>query len=170
MQKAFLDHYLKGLDTWHQAPIHLRLRNVDGSFTDRDEQEWPLQRTQWTKFYLHENGSFSTTPSATFTLSFHADGDGLNFFADPLGEELEITGPISGHFSISSSTDDADLFLTMRILDENGNDISFVSANDEHGVIANGWLCASHRKLDDEKSTPYRHYHTHDEKQASPGR
>lgn len=113
MQKAFLDHYLKGLDTWHQAPVHLRLRNIDGSFTDRDEREWPLRRTQWTKFYLHENGSFSRTPSATFTLSFHADGDGLNFFTEPLAEELEITGPISGHFSISSSTDDADLFLTM---------------------------------------------------------
>lgn len=39
MQQAFLDHYLKGKDTWHQAPVHLRLRNVDGSFTDRDEQE-----------------------------------------------------------------------------------------------------------------------------------
>ena len=38
MQKDFLDHYLKGKDTWNRASVHLRLRNVDGSFTDRDEQ------------------------------------------------------------------------------------------------------------------------------------
>lgn len=165
MQKAFLDHYLKGLDTWHQAPVHLRLRNIDGSFTDRDEQEWPLKRTKWTKFYLHEDGGFSETPSDNFSVSFNADGDGLNFFTKPMEEEIEITGPIAGHFLISSTTDDADLFLTMRVLDPDGKDVSFVSANDAHGVIANGWLRASHRKLDVQKSRAYRPVHTHDEKQ-----
>lgn len=48
---------------------------------------------------------------------------------------------------------------------ENEKDVSFISANDEHGVITNGWLRVSHRKLDHEKSKPYRPYHTHDEKQ-----
>lgn len=165
MQKAFLDHYLKGLDTWHQAPVHLRLRNIDGSFTERDEQEWPLKRTKWTKFYLHKDGGFRETPSDNFSVSFNADGDGLNFFTKPMEEEIEITGPIAGHFLISSTTDDADIFLTMRVLDPDGKDVSFVSANDAHGVIANGWLRASHRKLDAQKSTAYRPVHTHDEKQ-----
>lgn len=80
MQQAFLDHYLKGKDTWHQAPVHLRLRNVDGSFTDRDEQEWPLARTQWTKYYLQQDGSLSVNASDDFQLSFQADSTGLNFF------------------------------------------------------------------------------------------
>jgi predicted acyl esterase len=31
--------------------------------------------------------------------------------------------------------------------------------------IAQGWLRASHRKLDKKKSLPYRPWHTHDEKQ-----
>ena len=165
MQKAFLDHYLKGLDTWRQAPVHLRLRNINGSFTDRDEQEWPLKRTQWTKFYLHGDGSFSEPPADGFSLSFQANGKGVDFFTQPLDRELEITGPIAGHFTVSSSTSDADIFLTMRVLDPEGHDVSFVSANDAHGVIANGWLRASHRKLDPEQSTAYRPVHTHDEKQ-----
>lgn len=165
MQQAFLDHYLKGLNTWHQAPVQLRLRNVDGSFTDRGEEEWPLKRTEWTKFHLHEYGGFATEKPDDFTLSFEADGDGLHFFTQPLEEEMEITGPIAGHLSISSTTDDADIFLTMRVLDPDGKDVSFVSANDEHGVIATGWLRASHRKLDPEKTRPYRPYHSHDEKQ-----
>lgn len=165
MQQAFLDHYLKGLDTWHQAPVQLRLRNVDGSFTDRGEEEWPLKRTEWTKFYLHEDGDFATEHPDDFALAFDADGDGLHFFTQPLDQEVEITGPIAGHLPISSTTEDADIFLTMRVLDPDGKDVSFVSANDEHGVIATGWLRASHRKLDPEKTRPYRPYHSHDEKQ-----
>lgn len=66
---------------------------------------------------------------------------------------------------VSSSTKDADIFLTIRVLAPNGNDVSFVTANDPHGVIATGWLRASHRKLDEEKRLPYRPYHTHDELQ-----
>ena len=41
---------------------------------------------------------------------------------------------------------------------------------DPHTPIANGWLRASHRKLDPAKSTDWQPYHTHDEKQPlTPG-
>lgn len=166
MQKAFLDHYLKGKDTWHQAPVHLRLRNVDGTFTDRDEQEWPLARTQWTKFYLQPDGGFSTEiPSGDFQITFNADDPhGLGFMSEPLEEEMEITGPSAGRLRISSDTVDADIYLTLRVLDPNGKDVTFVSANDYNGLIAMGWLRASHRKLVPEKTLPYRPFHAHDEK------
>lgn len=59
MQQAFLDHYLKGKDTWHQAPVHLRLRNVDGTFTDRDEQEWP-------RWLAHSGLSITYIQTASF--------------------------------------------------------------------------------------------------------
>lgn len=165
MQQEFLDHYLKGKDTWHRAPVHLRLRNVDGSFTDRDEQEWPLARTQWTRYYLHQDGGLSTEESGDFRFSFKADREGKDFFTEPLAEALEITGPAAALLLLSSTTKDADVFLTIRVLDHDGKDVSFVAANDPHGVIATGWLRASHRKLDEEKSLPYRPYHTHDELQ-----
>lgn len=166
MQQAFLDHYLKGKDTWHQAPVHLRLRNVDGSFTDRDEQEWPLARTQWTKYYLGEDGSFSTAMGGKdFKMSFKADDPhGLCFMSEPMTEDLEITGPAVGRLMVSSTTSDADVFLTMRVLNPNGKDITFVSANDYHGLIALGRMRASHRKKDETKSLPYRPWYTHDEK------
>ena len=36
---------------------------------------------------------------------------------------------------------------------------------DAHAPVAQGWLRASHRKLDREKSLPYRPYHVHDEQE-----
>jgi hypothetical protein len=44
-------------------------------------------------------------------------------------------------------------------------EIVFQGALDPHTPIAQGWLRASHRKLDKKLSLPYRPYHTHDEKQ-----
>jgi predicted acyl esterase len=39
-----------------------------------------------------------------------------------------------------------------------------MGAIDPHTPVAQGWLRASHRKLDPKLSTPYRPYHTHDER------
>lgn len=166
MQKRFFNHFLKGMDTWHQAPVHLRLRNVDGTFTDRDEQEWPIARTAWTKFYLDLNHlGLTTGQTEDGEAVFCATSNGLSFFTRPLEQKLEITGNIAAKLFIQSSTTDADLFVTLRVLDPNGQDVTFVSAGDPKGVVATGWLRASHRKLDTEKSLPFRPWHTHDERQ-----
>ena len=55
MQKQFFAHYLKGEDSgWTKAPkVRLQIRHPGGKFVERHENEWPLARTQWTKFYLH---------------------------------------------------------------------------------------------------------------------
>jgi len=51
----WLDHWLKGEDTGiaEEPPICLF---VMGDNTWRDEHEWPLARTQWTRWYLHSDG------------------------------------------------------------------------------------------------------------------
>ena len=53
----------------------------------------------------------------------------------------------------------------MRVLSPNMKEIVYQGALDPHTPIAQGWLRASHRKLDQKLSRPYRPYHTHDEKQ-----
>ena len=50
-----------------------------------------------------------------------------------------------------------------RVHDPDGDEVTFQGAIDPHTPIAQGWLRASHRKLDPELSRPYRPYHTHDE-------
>ena len=96
-------------------------------------------------------------------LPYEASGKGLDFFMPPSTEPLEITGPMAAKLFLSSSTADADVFLVLRLFDRDGKEVTFIGANDPRTPIANGWLRASHRKLDPERSLPYRPYHTHDE-------
>ena len=64
---------------------------------------------------------------------------------------------------MSSETADADLFLVLRLFDPAGKEVTFIGANDPRVPVALGWLRASQRKLDPEKSQPYRPWHPHDE-------
>ena len=50
-------------------------------------------------------------------------------------------------------------------VDPDAHEVTFRGALDSRAPVAQGWLRASHRKLDPERSTPYRPYHTHDELQ-----
>jgi hypothetical protein len=164
IQKRFFDHFLKGVNNgWENEPkVRLQVRHVD-RFVERCEDGWPIPRTRWTKLHLTPDYRLSPEPGTSGTLSFAALGDGLTFLTPPLAEETEITGPIAARLAISSSTSDADLFLVLRVFSPDLKEIVFQGALDPHTPIAQGWLRASHRKLDPELSLPYRPYHPHDE-------
>lgn len=49
------------------------------------------------------------------------------------------------------------------MFDPEGNEVLFIGSNDPKVPVGLGWLRASHRKLDTERSLPYRPVHTHDE-------
>jgi predicted acyl esterase len=166
LQKRFFGHFLKGQDTgWdQQPPVQLNVRHVDGSFEVRQEQEWPLARTRWTRLHLHTAGHAldENPPTGTGEVTFAALGDGATFVTEPFTQEAEITGPAAARLFVSSTTTDADLFLTLRVLDPDGKDVTFVTALDPAGVVGSGWLRASHRATDPDRSLPYRPWHTHD--------
>jgi predicted acyl esterase len=169
LQKRFFGHFLKGEDTgWEtQPPVLLQIRHVDGTFTERGEEEWPIARTEWTRLYLDEAGeALSAWPAeVSGSVSYDALGDGVTFVSAPLDREVEITGPSAAKLFVSSSTGDADLFVVLRVFDRDGEEVVFQGAIDPHTPIAQGWLRASHRKLDPALSEPYRPYHAHDERQ-----
>jgi predicted acyl esterase len=174
LQKRFFGHFLRGEDTgWDaQPPVLLQVRRVDGSFEQRAEGEWPLARTQWTEFHLDvADGRLRIEPATTLrTASFEALGDGLEFWTPPLDSDLELTGPAAARLTVASSSTDADLFVTLRVTDPGGRDVTFVSGQDPRGCVGFGWLRASQRKTDPQRSLPWRPWHTHDERQPmSPG-
>ncbi len=75
LETDWYGYWLKGKDTgvedWPPVKIF-----VMGENEWRDEREWPLERTQWTKAYLHSGGNANS-----------ADGDGVLHFGPPSYEE-----------------------------------------------------------------------------------
>ncbi|HXP92000.1 MAG TPA: CocE/NonD family hydrolase [Candidatus Binatia bacterium] len=166
LQKRFFDFFLKGVDNgWSQRPrVSLQVRHVD-RFVERAEREWPLARTVWTPWYLGApNVLLPEAPARPAELAFEALGEGLTFLSQPLAAQTEITGPAAVKVWVSSSTEDADLFVVLRAFDPTGQELVFQGAIDPHTPIGQGWLRASHRKLDPARSLPHRPYHAHDER------
>jgi predicted acyl esterase len=66
---------------------------------------------------------------------------------------------------VSSTSEDMDIFVTLRNIGPDGKDVCEVG---QHGqpvpCVTKGWLRASHRKLDPQRTLPYRPYHAHNER------
>jgi len=90
---------------------------------------------------------------------------GVSFATAPLDKDTEVTGPLTMNLWVSSTSEDMDIFVTLRNIGPDGNDVNEIG---QHGqpvpCVTKGWLRASHRKLDPERSLPYRPYHAHNER------
>lgn len=173
LQRRFFDHYLKGMDNgWETTPrVRLQVRGLDG-FVERTEDAWPIARTLWTTLHLDTatRSLSSDPPGANHEVSYDPFGEGVTFLGEALPEETEITGPASARLFVSSETTDADIFAVLRAFGPDGDEVTFQGALDPHTPISQGWLRASHRKLDQERSTIGRPFHPHDEHQPlAPG-
>jgi predicted acyl esterase len=166
VQHRFFDHFLKGTDNrWDRTPrVQLNVRTVDG-FVRRNEHDWPLARTRWTRFYLDLDGGAltETAPADAAAASFAARGGTLMFRTGPLAEQTEITGPAAMKVFARSSTEDADLFVTLHLFDPDGTEVLFVTAFEPQAPLSQGWLRMSHRATDPTLSRPYRPWHPHEE-------
>ncbi|MBT3810140.1 MAG: peptidase S15, partial [Rhodospirillaceae bacterium] len=125
-----------------------------------------------TKFHFEPAGQvLSENPASTAAeVSYAAMGDGVTFLSSPVEDDLEICGPMAVKLNISSDTKDADLFVILRVFQSDMKEVTFRGALDPHTPVASGWLRASHRKLDPERSTEAAPFHTNDEVQElTPG-
>jgi uncharacterized protein len=189
-QMRFLDYWLKGIDNgvMDEPPVKLAIRKGRDEIEWRDEHEWPLARTQWTKLYFDLSkadsaGLVPSNPGTTSSRTYAATGlgsmgstsaassqvmgggikpgMGVSLETPPLPADLEITGPLSATIWVSSATEDMDLFLTLRNIDPDGNEVTETGQQGTPVPVAKGWLRVSHRELDPELSLPYRPYHRH---------
>jgi predicted acyl esterase len=168
MQKRFFDRYLRDVENgWeHQPPLRIEVRDVNGGARMRHETAWPLAGTRWTQYFLDAatRSLDPGAPAAGSRVSYEALGEGVTFLAAPFERDTEITGPIAARLWVSSSTSDMDIFATLRCLDPEDKEVTFVGAH-EPTPVTRGWLRCSHRKLDPARSLPYRPFLAHDEVQ-----
>jgi putative CocE/NonD family hydrolase len=88
-------------------------------------------------------------------------GMGVALLTPPLTQDTEVTGPLAAVLWVSSESEDMDLFLTLRNIDPDGNEVLETGQQGAPVPVAKGWLRVSHRELDRDLSLEYRPYHRH---------
>lgn len=154
------DYWLKGIDTgiMDEPPIKLFVMGINKW---RFENEWPLARTKWTRFYLHPKGRLSTrVPGRAKAESFTQPAPYLDptvyclrYSVGPLDEDLEITGPVALYLNASIDKDDTNWMADLVDVDAEGN----------RQWLSVGYLKAKFRATDPGKSKPYRPVHIQQE-------
>ncbi|KAG9256751.1 Alpha/Beta hydrolase protein [Emericellopsis atlantica] len=175
VQKSFLDAFLKGEDKdgWtsgQMPPVSLVLRKGNLGFNNpqkekefprRDETEWPIARTQYTKLYLTPDLKLQDKAGVTnrHKLSYKALGtlenpQCLQFTTESFDRETEITGHITAHLNVSVTPDaggptpsDIDVFVTLRHLDAEGSEIFYTGTAGDPVPLTKGWLRVSMRAV-----------------------
>lgn len=170
MQRRFFDRYLKGIaNGWENEPrVEVEVRSADDTVKRKiAATDWPLPETRWTKLVLDAGAKTlgPATTGAAASASYEALGEGVTFRTEPFERDLEIAGPVKLKLYVSSSTDDMDLFATLRAFDPAGKETVFFSSTAPKSPVSQGWLRLSQRKLDPARTTEWRPYHTHDEVQ-----
>jgi len=177
-----------------EPPVKLLIRKGGhGNYQWRFENEWPIARTQWTKLYLQPqsrgeiHGLGADAPKKAAPVSYSASGMskagvasaswtstvlpgavpqlGVSFQTAPLKEDIEVTGPVVLVLWVSSTTEDMDVFATLRNIGPDGKEVFELGQQSQPVPVAKGWLRASHRETDPELDLPFRPYHAHLQRQ-----
>jgi len=172
------DHWLKGIDNgiMDEPPVKYW---VNGANTWRSGTEWPLPETRWTKFYLHSWERLRTQPFTEGGRDGYDEPDTfvqmpptqtrdiqkLRYMTDPLPEDTLVAGPISFNLFAEIDQDDTNWIVVLKDV---GPDVSHHSGrvgemdlpvNLPETELSRGWLKASYRALDEERSKPWKPWH-----------
>jgi predicted acyl esterase len=177
LQRAFFDRFLKDSDNevgdW--APVRLEMRRGFYDGVERRPAAWPPPEATLRSLYLDaaDGALADEAPALAAAVRYDAEDpqDGVTF-RHVFAEAVDVVGSARLRLWVSAEeADDLDLFVALTKVDRDGETVDFPYANVlEHGPLALGWLRASHRELDAERSTATRPFHTHAREQPlAPG-
>jgi uncharacterized protein len=204
---AFFDHWLKGADNgiMDRPPVRLEIRTGRGGSYVLQENEWPIARTEYVRWYLDASSSDQearlpcdnvlrlarTVPDVERSVTYSAEVDvsgppmpsvaavegvmaatarcspGATFVSEPFETDTVLAGYSKLVLWVASTSEDMDIYVALRVLDETNREIDFCGPALIPGIstdfypLAKGWLKVSHRKLDTQRSTEFRPKHTH---------
>ncbi|MCJ7791726.1 MAG: CocE/NonD family hydrolase, partial [Dehalococcoidia bacterium] len=164
----WLDHWLKGIDTGIMDEPPVAIYDT-GKEEWRYENEYPLARTGWKRFYLHSSskgpateppcGLLSTEPpereepdryASPESLSMLREGKPvLTYATPPLDADITVWGPLSTVIYGSSTGLDTTWFVKLRDVGPDG----------KVTLLSQGNLKASYREVDKGKSKPGQPFH-----------
>ena len=174
----WFDHWLKGIDSGmlQEPPVKVW---VQGANQWREGSDWPLPETVWTKFYLHSWERLRTEPFVpTSRDSGYAEPDTfvqmpptqtrsiakLRYMTEPLAEDTLVCGPIALNFFASIDQADTNWIIVLKDVGPDttvrtGRAGEFEPRELPERELTRGWLKASHRALDEVRTTAWRPFH-----------
>jgi predicted acyl esterase len=169
-QSRFFDHFLKGEENGmlEVSPVRLEVREDRDTIHEvRFEETWPLPQTRWTDLHLRADGHLIDAPVTESGVAGFDLSSGRASFLWDVPEDMEITGPMALRLFVEvRGAEDVYLFVGVQKL-RAGRVVPFEGSYG-YGFdrLTTGWLKASLRKLDSDRSTPWRQVHTYDEFQS----
>lgn len=161
----YFDYFTKGKKNgWNKTP-RVRLSVLDPSGSDvvnRPEAAYPLARVQERTLYLEaSNRSISTNAPSNEAVTEYTKSSGNAIFEFTAAHDVEIVGPIGLKLWLETEAQDADVFVYLRKADANGQPLLH---NTPAGpfIGAHGRLRATHRELDETRSTARAPVHKHE--------
>lgn len=160
-QLAFFDRHLRSRDTPPLPPVRLEIRDRGDHVVEvRDEQEWPLARTDWRLLHLGRGGALSRRPAEAGQVTFDLRRSAAAF-EHRFEQDTELSGPMTLRLQVSvTGTPDPRLFVGVEKW-SHGAPVPF---NGSYGYgrdhVAQGRLRLALRELDPQLSTPHQPEHT----------
>jgi putative CocE/NonD family hydrolase len=187
----FYDMYLKGLETeWKDRPaVEYFVRGADSYRTAVSWPPPEVRYKRW-YLSAEKSGSVTSLNDGSLSREVPTDGTStsysyphpewtmgvvglgpdmkpdpvrrvLTWTSAPLDADLEIAGPIKLTLYASSSSSATDFFVKLSEQRSQSVEDREAGLNPPYFWITKGWLRASHRALDEARSTEMEPYHTH---------
>ncbi|MGC4933235.1 CocE/NonD family hydrolase [Gordonia sp. DT30] len=161
VQLAFFDRHLRGRDVPELPPVRLEVRDRAERIVEvRDEQQWPLARTQWQQLHLGAHGALTDAAGAPGQVTFDLKRNAAAF-EYRFEEDTELSGPMTLRLQVATNgADDPRLFVGVEKW-SHGRPVPFEgSYGYGRDRIAQGRLRLALRELDPELSMPHQPEHT----------
>ena len=172
------DHWLKGIDSGMTSEPRVTYWLM-GANEWRTADDWPVPGTRWTRLYLNSWERLTAQPFLPDSVDDVLPPDafvqmpptqtnaiaGLRYLSEPLARDLVVAGPIVFNFWASIDQDDTNWIIILRDV---GPDVSVRTAREgERAVphdlpereLTRGWLKASLRALDPDRSLHWKPWH-----------
>lgn len=172
------DYWLKGIDTGVMDEAPVRYWTM-GANQWRTASDWPIPETQWTPFYLNSWERLSTRPFTPMSADDHIPPDSfvqmplsqtrrtecLRFVSEPMVEDVLVAGPAKLKLFASIDQDDTNWIVIIKDIGPDPHVMTVREGERElrgdlpERELTRGWLKASNRALDPERSTQWKPFH-----------
>jgi putative CocE/NonD family hydrolase len=162
------DYWLKGIDNGVMDEPAVKVW-VRGREEYRYADEWPiLSDIDWTHAYLRSGGRLTVGEPpedhegvAQFDYEPILPAIGgqpldpppqhLSYVTEPFERDVEVVGPLALYLQATLSADNGDFIISVRDVNPDGTEVP----------LTRGWLRASHREIDIDRSVVWKPFHPH---------